>query len=141
MSCQLERVHPGHLAAVDEDLARVGPDQADDLLEQDGLALAAAADEGDDFTVAHGEVHAVMDDFAAEGHPNVAQFHGGSGGRRGRRGDVAVGLFGHIRPLPKIATRALVMIRSAARIRMQLMTTLWVALRPTPTVPPVVRSP
>ena len=90
---QFERAHGSHLAAVNEDPARVGPQQADDLLEQHGLALAAAADEGHDFALAHGEVHAVMDDFAAEGQPHVAQFDGGGRGRRGRRGDDWLGVF------------------------------------------------
>ena len=69
---QLAFVHPGDVLAVNVDFAGVGGDEADQVLEQNALAAAAHADDGDRLPFLDGEIHAVQDAEGAEALLQIA---------------------------------------------------------------------
>ena len=63
---QLAVAHRHDVAPVEDDLARVGPEQADEHLEHDALAAARGAHDGDRLAATDVEVQARVDDLRAE---------------------------------------------------------------------------
>src|SRR6185503_11327609 len=62
-----------HLQAIDPDLARIGLDQADDVLEQDALAGTRRAEQRHRLADLHFEIHAVQHDVVDEALGDVLQ--------------------------------------------------------------------
>ena len=79
-------VHPAlvllrDLFAVEPDLARVGVEQAHEVLDEDALADARRADDEEHLAVAHLEAHVVEHGLGPEGLPDVAELdHAASAG-------------------------------------------------------------
>ena len=75
------------LLAENADLAGGGGEQAEEDLEEGGLAGAVGAEHGDELAAADGEVDAAPQDAAADPDRRAAEFqHGARGCGRGRRG-------------------------------------------------------
>ena len=72
---------PGNVDAVEDDGAGIGAQQQVEMLEQDGLAAAAGADDGGDFAGGKIEGDAVEHLLAAEAAVQIAHFDrvGGAG--------------------------------------------------------------
>src|SRR5207237_631536 len=63
--------------AVEPDFATVGPEQADDVLQQDAFAGAAGADDDQAFAGLNGKGHVVQHDVPAEGFIDVFEMDEG----------------------------------------------------------------
>ena len=69
----------GDVLAGDDDAAGVGLEKAHDVVQRDGLAHAAAAEDADGFRGHHIEAHMIEDDVVAEGFGDFAEFDVGRG--------------------------------------------------------------
>src|SRR5690606_7028272 len=104
--------------AIHQDFARLGPQDAEDALEQNRFAGAGAADDDEALPLLDGEVDAVQHHLGAE---PLGDAFDGDLGEAGVRHD------------PKNST---VMMRLVNRMRMKAETTALVVARPTPAAPP-----